>query len=53
MIYVYSRYIDSGKENFVSSYEKWADAIEKIRSLYNMDSKSAMKGQFYYFAKER
>lgn len=53
MIYVYSRHIDSGKENFVSSYEKWTDAIEKIRSLYNMDSKSAMKGQFYYFAKER
>ena len=54
--YVYSRYIGSGctgKEDCCGMCDSWEQAIEKITSLYNINRKSAMKGQYYYFVVER
>ena len=45
--------MDSGREDCCGTYVSYQEAIERITSLYIMDSKSAMKGQYYYFMKER
>lgn len=54
--YVYNRYVGKGsmgRETYVGQYDSWEDAISKVTSLYNMDSRSAAdKGQYYYFVKE-
>lgn len=51
--YVYSKYMESGTENFVGVYDDYKSAIEKIKSLYAIDDKSCMKNMFYYFMKQR
>lgn len=53
MIYVYCRNIKSGREDFSGSYATWADAINRIKQLYNMDANMKTLGEYYYFAKER
>lgn len=50
--YVYSKYMESSREEFVGSYNDYKSAIEKIKSLYSIDDKSCMKNMFYYFIKE-
>jgi hypothetical protein len=53
MVYVYSRYIESGREDCAGIYDNWQDAIARVTALYNMDAKSAVsRGRYYYFIKE-
>lgn len=52
-IMIYCTFVETGKTNYVAEYDNWKDAIYRITSLYLMDEKSAMKGCYYYSAKER
>lgn len=51
--YVYSRYMESGRDDFVGCYDDYKSAIEKIKLLYAIDDKSCMKNMYYYFMKQR
>lgn len=53
MVYVYSKHIKSGREDFVNVYDTWENAIAKIRQCYVSDTKYYQENEYYYFAKER
>lgn len=53
MVYVYSRYIKSGREDCCGIYDTWEQAIAHIRLCYNTDKDLHQGGEYYYFAKER
>lgn len=50
--YVYSRQVESGREELLGIYDSWSAAIEKVTRCYDID-KTTFKGLFYYFIKER
>ena len=53
MFYVYSKYIKTGKEDFVNCYETAQQAVEKIASNYQIDKSINQLGEYYYFMKQR
>ena len=53
MFYVYSRHIDSGREDFVGIYDTMKKAVARIRFCYNSDAQCAMKDEYYYFVKKK
>jgi hypothetical protein len=53
MLYLYSRLVETGREECIGYYYEWKTAIARITALYRMDERSAMKGCYYYFIKER
>lgn len=53
MFYVYSRYIKTGKEDYIGIYATEKEAIEKIASCYKIDYKICQQGEYYYFIKKR
>ena len=53
MFYVYCKYVKTGKEDFINSYETAQQAIEKIASNYNIDKNINQLGEYYYFMKQR
>lgn len=52
MFYVYCKYIKTGKEEFINSYETAPEAIKKIASNYNIDKNINQLGGYYYFFKQ-
>lgn len=52
MVYVYGRYIKTGKEDCMKVCDTWESAIEHIVLCYNTDKKIYQFGEYYYFAKE-
>ena len=53
MWYVYSKYLKTGREDFINAYEDVNDAIHKIASCYNIDSRLCQLGEYYYFMVKR
>lgn len=51
--YVYCQHIDSGRVNYVNSYDTMKEAVNKIRNLLNMDAQGYEKNEYYYFIKQR
>ena len=45
MFYVYSRYLKTGKEDFINTYETAEDAVRKIISCYNIDTRLCQQGE--------
>lgn len=52
MWYVYYTHITTGKQEYVGSYDTAKGAIERIRSLYNLDRTLNQLGEYYYFMKQ-
>jgi len=53
MFYVYSRHIDSGREDYCGTYSTMKEAVAKIRLCLNIDANCCAKDEYYYFVKER
>lgn len=53
MFYVYSKYLRTGKEDFLRSFENSDDAISHIAKCYSIDSNLCQLGEYYYFMKQR
>lgn len=51
--YVYCQHIDSGRVDYVNSYETMKEAVERIRINLNIDAQSCSKNEYYYFIKQR
>ena len=49
MIRVYSKYIKSGKVNFITCFDNMEDAIHHIWKCYNIDKGVGALGEYYYF----
>lgn len=52
MYYVYSREIESGREDFIKVFDTMKEAVEWVRFCYNTDYNSAMRNMYYYFIKK-
>lgn len=53
VVYVYSKHVKSGREEFINIYDTWEEAIAKMRYFYNVDKEHCSENEYYYFAKER
>ena len=53
MFYVYSKYLKSGREDYVNSYPTPEDAIHKIAQCYKINSNIGQLGEYYYFMIKR
>lgn len=53
MFYVYSKYLKSGREDFINSYATSEEAIHKIAQCYKIDSNICQLGDYYYFMIKR
>ena len=53
MFYVYSKYLRTGKIDYINSYNTEEAAVEKIASCYKIDEKLGQLGQYYYYIKCR
>lgn len=53
MWYVYSKYLKTGKEDFICAYDNAEDAVRKIASNYKIDKNLGQLGEYYYFMKKR
>ncbi len=52
MFYVYVRWIKSGREEFINTYNSEIDAIKKIAQNYKIDGELGDLGEHYYFYKK-
>ena len=52
MYYVYSRHIESGREDYIGQYLTMKEAVAKCRQCYNIDAGCAAKDEYYYFIKQ-
>lgn len=53
MFYVYSKYIKTGREDFIRTYDNAEDAVRKIASNYKIDKELGQLGEYYYFMVRR
>lgn len=53
MYYVYSKYLKSGKEQFLNNFYDVTDAIRHIAKCYRIDSQIGQIGEYYYFMVKR
>ena len=53
MFYVYSKYIKTGREDFIRTYDNVEDAIRKIANNYKIDKDLCQLGEYYYFMVRR
>lgn len=53
MFYVYAKYIKTGKEDFIHTYDSAEDAIHKIANNYKIDKEIGQLGEYYYFMVRR
>lgn len=49
MYYVYSRYVKTGKEQLLRTFDTQEDAIRHIAKCYRVDSGLVQLGEYYYF----
>ncbi|MGN0318721.1 MAG: hypothetical protein ACI4E1_12395 [Lachnospira sp.] len=49
MYYVYSKYLKTGKEDFIRTFDTSEDAIRHIAKCYRIDSELGQLGEYYYF----
>lgn len=49
MFYVYSKYLKSGREDFIRTFDTQEDAIRHIAKCYRLDSGLGQLGEYYYF----
>ena len=49
MYYVYSKYLKTGKEDFLRMFDTLEDAIRHIAKCYRIDSELCQLGEYYYF----
>ena len=47
--YVYSKYLKTGKEDFLRMFDTSEDAIRHIAKCYRLDSGLCQLGEYYYF----
>lgn len=53
MFYVYSKYIKTGREDFIKTYDNVEDAIHHIAKCYRIDRELLQLGEYYYFMVKR
>lgn len=53
MFYVYSKYIKTGREDFIRTYDNVEDAVRKIANNYKIDKDLCQLGEYYYFMVRR
>ena len=53
MYYVYMKYLKTGRENLIHTYETSEDAIRRIAANYNIDKDLGQLGEYYYFMVKR
>ena len=53
MFYVYSKYIKTGREDFIRTYDNAEDAVRKIANNYKIDKDLCQLGEYYYFMVRR
>lgn len=53
MFYVYVKYMKTGKEDFIRTYDSAEDAIHKIANNYKIDKEIGQLGEYYYFMVRR
>lgn len=51
MWYVYSKHLDTGREDYVGCYDTAKEAVHKIASCYAIDKTHCMEDEYYYFMK--
>lgn len=53
MFYVYLKYIKTGREDFIRTYDNAEDAVRKIANNYKIDKDLCQLGEYYYFMVKR
>lgn len=53
MFYAYSKYIKTGEEDFVRTFDDVEDAIRHIAKCYRIDTSVGQLGEYYYFMVKR
>ena len=53
MFYVYSKYLKTGKEDFINTFKSAEDAVHHIAKCYRIDTQCGQLGDYYYFMKQR
>ena len=53
MFYVYSKYMKTGQEDFIRTFDNAEDAIHHIAKCYRIDSMVSQLGEYYYFMVKR
>lgn len=53
MYYIYSKYLKTGREDFIKMCENTDDAIRHIHKCYSLDSGLGQLGEYYYFMVKR
>lgn len=51
MYRVYSRYVKTGKINYLNVFDSELDAINHIAKCYRIDKELGQLGEYYYFVK--
>ena len=51
MYRVYSRYVKTGKVNYLNVFYSELDAINHIAKCYRIDKELGQLGEYYYFVK--
>ena len=53
MYYVYHKYLKTGEDRFLRTFDTPEDAIHHIAKCYRIDSELCQLGEYYYFMKKR
>ena len=53
MFYVYSKFLKTGAETFIRTFDNADDAIRHIAKCYRIDSDLYQLGEYYYFMVKR
>jgi hypothetical protein len=52
MFYVYARHIQTGKEQYIGSFDTEKEAVHKIAACYRIDARTCQEDEYYYFLKQ-
>ena len=53
MYYLYERYLKTGKERLIETFDTEKDAIKKMYACLKTDKHLNQLGELYYFVKKR
>ena len=48
MFYVYARHIQTGKEQYIGSFDTEKEAVHKIAACYRIDARTCQEDEYYY-----
>lgn len=53
MFFVYYKHMQTGREEYINTFDTAKAAIEKIAANYRIDKDISQLGEYYYFLKQR